>query len=217
MNKCSVVVLVVLIFLSSGCMENSGQLIQGSEYKYMVPGKYIKDTGALLFSKSFEDDESKSLSLFIAGKNLGYLNVLDDFSISIIIFLDQKYDYSSGLEADSKSVLDESERVPCSSDWTACYERKFSGQVTNYYFTFDPESTNAEQLASGDYILSVNIAQSLSVGERNTQGKNTCSYHSVLDGMLLQVAVSGDICSKSRIDFLTKEIINLFNDWKFYK
>jgi hypothetical protein len=194
-------------------MGNEDQLIQGSEYKYMVPGKYIKDTESLLFSKNFEADESKSLSLFITDKDSEYSCTLDDFSVSIIIFLDRQYDYLSGLKADSKSILSESERVPC-SDWSACYRRKLAGQITNYYFAFDPGKTDSEPLVSEDYILSVSPAQSLSLEDTKTKGKNACSYHRVLDGMLLQVAASGDICSEDRIKILTKWVLNLLHDWR---
>ncbi len=204
----------LLIFLSLtmfGCTGYADQIVSGTKFSYRIPSLYVERVGAEWFQeKPF--DKSKSLSISFESERFIYFNEIESSTISIKIFNDREYDHLSSIKAKAEQVVGDAEKVSC-SNWVSCYRRDLAGLTTNYYFTFDPEVEGSALIGADDYILSVLPAQSPIKGIR-TKGVDVCSYYRVLDGVLLNVSASGELCDVDKVDVLVSGVASVFDQWK---
>jgi len=167
--------------------------LNGSQYKYFVPEKYINKKNLSIFGHPVNTEENAtSTHLLVPSQKL---SLEEDKQLSLIIFSQESGDEL--INTNSKIFQNKKNKFNFEGEHFV-YRKSVGGSEVIEYWNTNPaifKNANLENF----YFVKVHKAKEIRVGDKVIKPKDTCDLYSWHDGLSLQLGLLGENCSNNKM------------------
>lgn len=207
------IISVVYVVASSS---KSYLTVNGNEFSYQIPIKYLKTSKSILYPGNIIGDKSKIISLLIPMNKFSPLTNKSNKVASVLIYLDKERSANKAFESFSKKVLEKKVLIDHMPPYYH-FTEELGGSVKDIYLSFNPNNNSLKTISNKDYVVSMKQSEIFKIGKKSTVTTPMCNLEAYKDGMGMKFSFPNEVCKFDNFKKLKELQENFFENIKVSK
>lgn len=208
-------VILVAASVAGACLASPDPpiTVTGKKYTYEIPRHLEKNYSSILYPGNIDGDETvREVLLLLSHEDFPTIALQHPRDATLHLLWDRDYGADGGIVPAVRRMLEDAEFAGRAGAYWM-YSAPLGTLRRTYYLNFDPTGTQGKESDRQFYVKTL-MGEPLEIGNIKKTPNLSCSLHSVHDGVLVVLGISGPTCENKRFDSLHVAMTEMFQRWQ---